>query len=207
MEASPVPPHRGGISWRTKAGMFGGAATVGGGALYLHHHRRQTVSKYYDPFSGQQVEIAKAEPTFKQKYVYDSRFGLPGQKRGKAERKEVRHAYMSGMPKGAAIGGALAGAGGAKLGGRRGALIGGTIGAIEGSSIGGLIRGTKRRTQIQRRDSFGKTDIPPTGTRYIGALLPTGKHVSHANDFTVAHPKGLKRQTRRSTLQRYTGKG
>ena len=192
----------------------GGAVVTGGGLLaYRHHNRKKkAVSKNLVA-----VSVSKAAPTAYQSAVWDGRFGWPGQKKGKAERKEVRRSAL----KGAAIGGAAGGAVGAAASSNRrlyreynwmtgesrvpekGTHIPGSTKAkvaagvaLLGASAGSTIAGQRKRNQIQHRPDFGKAATSEWGTniRSVQPRTPNGRYVSHENKLEVVHvhPRGIK---------------
>lgn len=52
-----------------------------------------------------------------------------------------------------------------------------------------------RHAHGTRLTHIGKTEMAPTNVRTVSALVPTGRHVSHANDLLRATPDGGGRRT------------
>lgn len=85
-----------------------GAAGIGGGGLvYDRKRRRAGVSKIFNPYTDELVDVGKT--TGFQRHVYDSRIGLPGQKQGKEIRREASKAH--GFPNTASVRGSTGRAG------------------------------------------------------------------------------------------------
>lgn len=187
-----------------------GAATAT--AVHQRNKRRQTVDKIFNPFTGETVEFGKTTAT--QRHVWDSRFGLPFQEKGKQSRKDFRRDYARKLPSragvGAGVGAGIGTAAGHKLGSKK---VGAAVGGLVGADAGAITAQVQARNAQQRKfDSEGvkkaKSGAPEFGTavRSVAPRTPSGKHVSHENKL-YQHGKRKKQPKGDTRLRVYRGKG
>jgi hypothetical protein len=205
-----------------------GAAGIGGGGLvYDRKRRRAGVSKIFNPYTDELVDVGKT--TGFQRHVYDSRIGLPGQKQGKEIRREANREYRHALGRrGPAAGGAGAaiGAGiGALRGGRRGAKIGAAVGGgggVYGAAVSSQMKARRfAQDKLDRQEASKAHGFPntasvrgSTGRAGYPVLLPvgnssrvspttaSGSHVSHENDLSTT-TRRTKRRGSPAALAQY----
>lgn len=161
------------------------------------------MTKLYNPFTDETVEFGKT--TEYQSAIYDSRFGLPGQKKGKEDRKEMRRDFKRRAPKaggiGAAAGGAVGGAIGAKYGHTKvGAGVGGLYGGLGGLDVASFkARSAQQRKMTERsKETASKSSsMAQLTSTSVSSVTPrpqrSGPTRSHGNDLKVIGRRNTKK--------------
>lgn len=204
-EATKPAPATASAVRRSRGRYLVPAALVGagavGGAAYLAHRRRSNVTKLYNPFTDEIVEVEKGAIN---RFQTARSFGRAGVKMG------TDRASRAGSRTGQAQ---RAGRAGLHRTADFGVRYGDRISLGAGVGLTGLDvfhrqqrkkAGVTKRSTIANPPGAPKMSIgwPPQSSKSVRALLPTGKHVGHAND--LVHRKIRSRTEPRQKLLHIT---
>lgn len=187
----------------------GVATAAGGGGLVYDARRRKRarVSKFYNPFTQETVEVSKADDQTSstgRKVTAGVFPGLHGAVAGRSGKKlrstsrELGESYAGALP------GTVAGAVAARRGNVKG-MLGGV--ALQQA---GLRAGAVHGNNVNQRKGYLKPEVGkafpvaipvPTSTR-VSPIVPRGRHVSSENDLSVTTHR-TRRKGSPSALENY----
>lgn len=186
------PGHLRGTNRRPILIAAGVAAAAGGGGLVYDARRRKRarVSKLYNPFTGQTVEVGKADDQHSSTGRKVTAAAFPGYHAAFAGRrgKKLR---ASGREVAESTAGALPGVAGMMAAAHRGSLRGVMAGnaATQIGSRGAAVHANN----VNQRKGYLKSEVGksfpvavpvPSSTR-VSPVVPRGRHVSTENDLSV----------------------
>jgi hypothetical protein len=172
------------------------------------------MSELINPFTGQVHELAKADngqPSggrYATGYVFAGPHGLVAGKKGHKARAGLREfgETLGGATAGGALGAATRNPQIASLASTAGGVAGSMHATHSNQRLGRYKDGPGTVRDKKETKAASMMTTPVTGVRSVKVMVPTGAHVSHANDLTIIRNK-KKHYGPTQALEVYHGQG